>query len=197
MTLRRMLLVGLLGALGTVVSGCSGGRANASGGAATRVTSPLEEAPDDGASIAIQAVYDFGMTFGTTRAELRERLGRPDEVESELAPNRHDASATDSLFVLHYPGLRFSLNRPGPVGRDLLTEVVLTDRDRELPGGIRPRTTTRSVVEDILGAPTTTIPLADTLVLVHATPNPGAEEYVQFYVLDGIVERIRWIPYVD
>jgi hypothetical protein len=145
----------------------------------------------------VQAVYDFGMTFGTTRREIGDRLGRPDGIEVELAENRHDPEATDSLFVLRYPGLRFSLNRPGPVGRDLLTEVALTDRDRELPGGIRAGSTTRAELASAMGAPNATTMLADTVVLGHVTPNPGAEEFVQFYLVDGVVERIRWIPYVD
>jgi hypothetical protein len=48
-----------------------------------------------------------------------------------------------------------------------------------------------------MGAPNATTMLADTVVLGHVTPNPGAEEFVQFYLVDGVVERIRWIPYVD
>ncbi|MGI9037530.1 MAG: hypothetical protein ACR2GQ_01595 [Gemmatimonadota bacterium] len=194
MKIRESLLVGMLGTLGLVLASCSGNRAPEPSG-----ETPARE-PDAAAERArttVQAVYDFGMSFGTTRAELREGLGRPEDIEVELAENRHDASSTDSLFVVRYPGLRFSLNRPGPVGHDLLTEVVLTDRGQEVPGGIRPGSTTRADVEDALGPADSTLPLADTLVLVHATPNPGAEEYVQFYVVAGVVERIRWIPYVD
>lgn len=179
--------------LGMIVSGCSTARESAPGGA----PAPRDGAAADGASSTIRAVYEFGMGFGTTRDAIRGRLGVPERAEVELAENRHDAAAIDSLFTLHYPGLSFRLNRPGPVDRDLLTDVLLTDRERELPGGIRPGRTTRAELEQVLGAPDTSTTLADTSIVMHTTPNPGAEEFVQFYLVDDVVDRVRWIPYVD
>lgn len=152
---------------------------------ADRVTSPVER------------IYDYGLSFGESLAAIERTLGPPPAADTSLEPNRHVRDATDSLFVLHYDGLTFELNRPGPVDGELLASVAMTAADRELPGGVRIGTTARDDLVGDLGVPENTRSRGDTVVLSYTPPGVAADRFVEFHLVGDTLRRVRWAPYVD
>lgn len=157
---------------------------------------PDRPAGDRGTS-PVERIYDYGLSFGESISEIEETLGAPLGADTSLEQNLHVREATDSLFVLRYPGLTFELNRPGPVDGDLLTSVGMTSADRELPGGVRIGTTTRDHLTSRLGAPESTRTRVDTTISSYIPPGRAAERFVEFHVVRDTLRRVRWIPYVD
>lgn len=151
----------------------------------------------DTVALLVQRLYDYGLSFGESLAEIEEALGAPFSADTSLEQNRHVRDATDSLFVLRYAGLTFELNRPGPVDGDLLTSVGMTSADRELPGGVRIGTTTREALRSGLGAPEDTRSRGDTTILSYVPSGQAAERFVEFHVVGDTLRRVRWIPYAD
>lgn len=199
-----VLFIGLLAPLG----GCGGDGDPGSRGDTPRA-SPADR-PDTAATGArsnadtatdpaslIQRIYDYGLSFGQSLEAIRESLGSPASADTTVAPNRHVRDATDSLFVLEYPGLRFELNRPGPVEGDLLTSASLSSADRALPGGFRIGATAGEDLRRALGRPASTRLRADTTVLSYQTPGMAADRSVEFFVADDTLRRVTWLPYVD
>lgn len=156
-----------------------------------------EVAATDTSASPVERVYDHGLSFGESLAEIERTLGAPASVDTSLESNRHVRDATDSLFVLRYDGLTFALNRPGPVDGELLTSVGMTAADRELPGGVRIGTTTRVALSAGLGAPNSTRSRGDTTILTYMPPGRAADRFVEFHLAGDTLRRVRWIPYVD
>lgn len=176
--------------LGALAQACSDGQRP------DRTERPDVGGADPGAS-PVERIYDYGLSFGESIAEIEETLGAPTSADTSVEPNRHVRNAADSLFVLRYDRLTFELNRPGPVDRELLTSVALTDADRELPGGVRIGTTTRYDLTSDLGAPESTRSRRDTTILSYTPPSRAADRSVEFHLVDDTLRRVRWVPYVD
>lgn len=151
----------------------------------------------DTVATPIERIYDYGVSFGGSLAEIEGALGAPLSADTSLEQNRHVRDATDSLFVLRYDGLSFELNRPGPVDRELLTSVAMTAADRGLPGGMRIGTTTRGDLTGALGAPESTRSRGDTTILSYTPPDRAADRFVEFHLAGDTLRQVRWIPYVD
>ena len=145
----------------------------------------------------IQRVYDYGMSFGGSRAKIRAALGAPETADTSLVQNRHVEGARDSLFTLTYPGIRFALNRPEPVDEEFLTSVRLSSGEESLPGGLRVGKTKREAVVTLLGAPGDTSTRADTTVLSYEVPGEGADRFVDFLLTADTLRAVVWAPYVD
>jgi hypothetical protein len=95
-----------------------------------------DEVPEDvsqqSAETPVEAFFRYGpVAYGGDRAELQRTLGSPDSVTAASVANRHDASVTDSVFTLHYPGITIGIYRASYDGRELLESVAITD-DRHL-----------------------------------------------------------------
>ncbi len=126
----------------------------------------------------------------TTRAAMAAAYGPPDSVDADTEPNRHIPEATDSLFVVQYPGMVVQIRRP-PSGDDLTSHVSILD-NRYL-----------SEPSVGIGAP------ADRVMSVLGEPGsrgedrlvydcgPHTEQPVTFWLADGTVERIEISYYVD
>jgi hypothetical protein len=119
-----------------------------------RGTGDEEAVSEQSAATPVEAFFRYGpVKLGATRAELRRQLGEPDSVRASAVANRHDPSLVDSVLTLHYPGLTAGIYRAMFDGRELLTELVITD-DRHL----RPESPLRmgmspAEVQLVLGAP--------------------------------------------
>ena len=144
----------------------------------------------------LQALFDYGLAFGETRAALMAGLGAPASAHTSTTEDPYTAT-TDTLFELRYPGLRFRLLFVSGDGREFLTNVELVGTDRELPAGIRCQVTTRATLARLLGKPDHAHVLGDTVVISYPRPTIGAEEYTQFYVVRDTVRQVRWALYVD
>lgn len=144
----------------------------------------------------VQRVYDFGLRFGETRTAIRSSLGEPLRVDTALAENRHVPAATDTLYTLVYDGLRFELNRPGPMDRDLLVSVTLSSAARELPGDLGVGSA-RNAVTGRLGPPDETRQAEEGTVLAYRAPATEVDQFVEFVVTGDAVSAVRWVPYVD
>ena len=131
---------------------------------------------------------------GATRNALAEAYGAPDSVEVTTEPNRHMPGATDSLFVVHYPGLAVTLRTP-PSARDLVSAVTVTDnRYFAYPSiGIGARA---SALVGALGEPDERTTAGGTTSLIYAC-GEEVEQPVTFHLRDGVVMRIEASYYVD
>lgn len=91
-----------------------------------------EAVSEQSAATPVEAFFRYGpVKLGVTRAELRRQLGEPDSVRATAVANRHDPSVIDSVVTLHYPGLSAEIYRAMFDGRELLSQLVITD-DRHL-----------------------------------------------------------------
>ncbi len=80
------------------------------------------------AASGAETFYRYGLAgVGHTREELQATLGAPDSVTSQPLQNRHDKTLTDSLIVVHYPGLSVELYRVSANGNELLSAVRVSD----------------------------------------------------------------------
>lgn len=125
-----------------------------------------------------------------TRGALRDRFGPADSTHTATEPNRHMPEATDSLFVVFYPGLVVSLRRPSG-GDDMADLVEITDGRYVHHAALR------------IGAPAARVLAAlgepvrrDAAALVYDCTE-GAEQPVTFLLRNGAVAAIRIDYYVD
>jgi hypothetical protein len=125
-----------------------------------------------------------------TRAALLAQYGRPDSTHSETQPNRHAAGVIDSLFDVHYPGLRVSVHKPGG-GGDLPSRAEIGD-NRYLA---YPRIGIGAPADSVVAA---LGPGADggADVLTYDC-GMGAGQPVRFHLENGRVTRITIDFYVD
>jgi hypothetical protein len=80
------------------------------------------------AASGAETFYRYGLTgVGTTRAELASALGDPDSTTSRAVKNVHDQTQTDSVLVVHYPGLAMEIYRVSANGNELTSSVRVTD----------------------------------------------------------------------
>ena len=131
---------------------------------------------------------------GATRSALAQAYGEPDSVEATTEPNRHMPDATDSLFVVHYPGLGVTLRTP-PSARDLVSAVMVTDNRYLAYPSIGIGTREEAVVA-ALGEPDERTEGDGTTVLTYAC-GEEVEQPVTFHIRDGVVVRIEASYYVD
>ena len=91
-----------------------------------------DDAARQAAATGVEAFFRYGMVeLGPTRSDFQRQLGAPDSAASQPLPNPHDASITDSVITLHYPGLVADVYRAGFDGRELLAALRITS-DRYL-----------------------------------------------------------------
>ena len=176
-------------AVGALLAGC------AAGGAETGAE-PAPAPAAAGPATTVENLYDAGMTFGSTRDSIVQRIGRPERTTTETEPNRHDPSVTDTIRTLHYDELTFTFLEAGGSGREFLLEVDASGRRPQLPGLAIGRSV-RGDITAALGEPQRVDTIADTLALVYATTGPGAENIVALLTVDDTLRRVRWAPYVD
>ena len=131
---------------------------------------------------------------GATRSALAEAYGEPDSVEVTTEPNRHMPDATDSLFVVHYPGLAVTLRAP-PSARDLVSAVTVADNRYLAYPSIGMGTREEAVVA-ALGEPHERTARDGMTVLTYAC-GEEVEQPVTFLVRDDVVVRIEASYYVD
>lgn len=129
-----------------------------------------------------------------TRSALAEAYGEPDSVEVTTEPNRHIPDATDSLFVVHYPGLAVTLRTP-PSARDLVSAITVTDNRYLAYPSIGIGTREEAVIA-ALGQPHESTTTDGTTTLVYAC-GEEVEQPVTFLVRDDVVVRIDASYYVD
>jgi hypothetical protein len=86
----------------------------------------LPEAAPDETAADCEALGVRILRLHPTRAALAGTYGPPDSILATAEPNRHVPGATDSLFVVHYPGLEVHIRTPAGA-RDLVSDVVVRD----------------------------------------------------------------------
>lgn len=125
-----------------------------------------------------------------SRADLRETLGAPDSVATEVIPNRHVPGVMDTIYTVHYADLVARFHHPGG-GGDLLSMLQVSD-DRHLR-------------YPVIGADVVTLDAAfgrpdeasDSSLTYHCTTCEAGNDPVEIIVLDGQVRRVRFNYYVD
>jgi len=122
--------------------------------------------------------------------DLVKRAKPPDSTTVESKPNRHEPGRTDTLSVLHYPGIRISVHKAG--GSEFVTEALVTD-SRYLAPPVKIGMEWSEVVrlfgpslESESGEPRYSCVSCD-----------GAVEPVFFVVTGGRVTGVRFTFYVD
>ncbi len=172
------------------------GRASSDSARVSDGAKPSSGSLGHGRDSLLQTVYDYGLAFGETRAQITAKLGLPQSAFPRTTQNTYTA-ATDSIFDVRYPGLRFWIIRLGADGREFLGGVQVTDSTPVLPGGIRCHLTTRQTVRELLGDPSHSTYAGDTLVAYYARLSIGPDEYVQFRFLLDTLRLVHWDLYVD
>lgn len=155
-------------------------------------TDVSEQAAESG----VEAFLRFGtVDIGTTRAELRARLGEPDSVRRSDVANLHDPEVLDSLVTLHYPGVSAEIYVASFDGRELLASLVISD-DRHL----------RSESPLRIGMPVDEILLAlgeperrteDLLFYECTTCGLGGNDTLVLHVGGGALRRIHVHYWID
>jgi hypothetical protein len=131
------------------------------------------------------------LVHARTRADFRDQLGEPARVDWQTEPNRHVADATDTVSVLHYPGLRAQVRTAQ--GRDLLEQVTVED-NRHLRFDEPAINTSESDLVSLLGEPDR----RDTGRLYYECATaPGPEEPVSFRIAERRVRDVTFHHYVD
>jgi len=144
----------------------------------------------------ISRVFEYGRRNGSTRAQLTRGLGAPRSVRSDTTPNRH-GYGTDSIFRLDYGGIVYWVRRAGNNGPDLLEHAELLDGRRVLGVSVVVQQTTSKQLFAWLGMPPEREIRGDTVMVTYKAPGDGADEFVRFDLVRGIVRRIVWIFYVN
>lgn len=163
--------------------------------AMSRERTPGAPPPDSpGSALALyNALYDIG----TTRREVRARLGRPITTRADTVSNRH-VDAIDSVFVWTYGELEFHFYWATPVERELLLRTRAAVTYRSIAGwadALR----TPSAARNHLGAPAWEDVRADTTLLhfpVSETELGADDLLVLYFVAQGLV-AVAITPYVD
>lgn len=189
----KFIVFGVL-ATGLMI-GCTGERPDQPEGSVEdergiEIPSPDPDSPDV-AGLTCEGLEEKLLLAHASRAELAGTFGTPDSVNSTTEPNRHVPGATDSLFVVHYPGLVAHFRKPSE-GDDLVSFVEVEDNRYLQYPSIGVGATEERVVS-VLGEPGTHEPGR----LVYECAGVGPEQPVTFRLSDGVVERIEIAYYVD
>lgn len=125
-----------------------------------------------------------------SRASLREALGEPDSIASEVIPNRHLPGAIDTLFIVYYPELAVHIHRPGPGGELVSSAYVGSNQYLKYPViGVA-----EGAIETAFGPPDEES--GDTLTYL-CTNCIAADDPVHLFLERGRVEGVRFNYYVD
>jgi len=145
----------------------------------------------------LDQIWERARRYGSNREELAISLGVPSSVRDTVTQNPY-CEAMDTSFAVQYDVARFSLIVSGCNGREFLRSVSYNNAE-ELPGAIAPSSTTKRDIESLFGEPRWETEVADTLVAAYTVPatERAAEEYVMFYLVAGIVQKIVVSFYVD
>ena len=110
-----------------------------------------------GAASGAESFFRAGMVkLDATRAGLRAQLGAPDSAVVTAVKNRHDPAVTDSIAVIHYPGLAVELYLATLSDAELTSSIRLMDnRYIEATAPVRIGMAA-SDLADVLGTPTET-----------------------------------------
>lgn len=179
-----------------VLLGCQASKEPNAGPLPSPVEASAQPVETGSPSALLEQLEQFGHSFGSSRAELQQRLGSPVGVQVEVEPNLHGPT-TDSIFRIGYPGLRFHLLRAGYDGREFLGNVDLWTEAQVAPGGIRVGSTTYDELTSRLGPATESELRADTLVLAYLSPDDVVEQYTKFKLVADTLRAIRWDFYID
>lgn len=148
------------------------------------------------AESGVEAFLRFGIAdIGTTRAELRARLGEPDSVRRGAVANLHDPAVMDSVVTLHYPGVSAEIYVASFDRRELLASLVLSD-DRHLRGESPLRM--GMPVDEILLALGEPVRRTDSLLSYECTTcGLGANDTLELHVAGGALRRIEVQYWID
>lgn len=152
-----------------------------------------------------------GWILGTTRTEIRARLGPPIATRVEAIKNQHDPERTDALHVLQYDGLvlAFWVGNEEPE-REFLTDISVTSARYELGWSIRVGDRKERVVRR-LGSSFTPVrgpdlrpwmpgaepACEDDACAYRYTDHAGHESHVYFSFRAGRMSRVDWVFGVD
>ena len=126
------------------------------------------------------------------RAQLVQRFGAPQRIESQPIPNRHDPSVTDSIVQLHYAGARYVYYVVTQGSHALLDDALIRDPSHlryAAPGIGTPADSLRAWWGEPTNGTDTTLEYDCTSC---ETPHPAT-----FVIQDGVVREIRFDFYVD
>jgi hypothetical protein len=127
--------------------------------------------------------------FGQTRAAIRGRLGPPTRLQIVASANPN-AAVTDTVIYMDYNDLEFILTKDGTNGRERISNIRATGPAIDLPRSLRINRTSRAEVTQLLGRPDALQMFGDTTVLGFEMPNGYV---IQFYMLNELLARIRWV----
>jgi len=144
----------------------------------------------------LKRLYEWGLSFGESRAGIRAKLGAPSSVATSASSNPY-MPTTDTVTLMNYPDLQFIIVRAGVDGRELLTDVSVTGNRVSLPIGVRFGATTQGRIVQLLGQAKNRQRFGDTTVVGFAVPNSETGEVIQFCFLTNTLRKIRWVFYID
>ncbi len=144
----------------------------------------------------LENIFNVGFELCSTRVDLRAIYGRPDSLQAGEWENLH-TGGTDSTATWIFGGLQVGFWWSVEQDREFVTGVALTD---SVPPLVDYFTVGRTRADDVvlrLGEPDRQSSIADTLVLSYLAPIAGPDQYVDFYVVSGVLRVIRWLFYID
>jgi len=142
------------------------------------------------------ATFAAGGDLGRTRAAVIARLGQPSSISRRLIGNPHVVGQIDTLVSLSYERLKVSF---WVSGAETLDEVLF-DIELRTPWPLDvhvPPAASRERLVQLWGKPEFFRTLADTLVLNWNVWAYDAEEYLQAYLVDDAIRKLRWSFYID
>jgi hypothetical protein len=152
--------------------------------------------PGSEPKLAVPSLQDFVLRgllpLGDDRVEIVGTLGTPDSLTSVVVHNRHVPGVQDTLYTIFYPRLVIGIHHPGG-GSDLISAIDVADNRflRYPTVGIG---VPESRLREALGPPTSE---EATVLTYQCGTCQGAEGWVDIFIRDGRVERIRFNNYVD
>ena len=158
--------------------------------------SRVDSVPSADSAATLAALRDVGTSFGRNRAALVASLGAPRRSTTDTTANRH-GYGIDSLFVLDFGSLSFSLRQPAQSTNELLEWAELTDSARALPGGIVIGGTSLRELRAKLGEPQEQGTRGDTVRFTYLVSPDGGEDFLRFDFVGELLRRVVWTFYVD
>ena len=159
-------------------------------------SSSIAEGQPSHADTLLKRLYNWGSSFGESRATIRAKMGTPASVKTSTSANRYTPT-TDTVTLMTYPGLDFLLTRAGTDGREFLMDVGVTAGQVELPVDVRIGKTTHTSLVGLLGPAKSEQAFGDTVVAGFAIPGDETGEVIQFYFRADTLRKVRWVFYVD